>query len=142
MAPTSLVHRFAAALGWNGIERTDIRLTPEICGNLSVGTIVTCWSTTDLRFFIQINQDVWGQFGAYRVSVVAERYNIGPMEFETCAFETEDEAVQEARRLAPLVARANFRDKNWRRRYLEEHPERLLHPKKKRRGWKGRLRTG
>ena len=140
MDPAPLIRRFAAGLGWNGMDRTEIRLTPEICGNLPVGTIVTCWSTNDLKFFIQINQKVWGQFAVYNVSVVAERYNIGPMDFEVCAFASVDEAAQEARRLAPLFARTNFRDKRWRRRYLEEHPERLLRPKKKWRGWKGRLR--
>jgi hypothetical protein len=40
---------------------------------------VTCWSTADLRFFIQINQKTPGEFGRYNVSVVAERYDIGPI---------------------------------------------------------------
>jgi hypothetical protein len=139
--PTNQVRRFAAELGWRGIERTDIRLTRDICGSLPEGTVVTCWCTNDLWFFIQINQKVPGQFGVYNVSVVAERYNIGPMGFEMCQFATDDEAAKEARRLAPLFARTNFRDTKWRRRYLEQHPEKLLGRKKKWRGWKGRLRT-
>jgi hypothetical protein len=141
MDATDLVRRFAAELGGNGLERTDIRLTRDICGSLPVGTIVTSWSTRNLRFFIQINQAVSGEFAAYNVSVVAERYSIAPMGFTTCRFKTADEAASEARRLAPRFARTNFRDGRWRRRYLEHHPEKLLHPKKKWRGWKGRLRT-
>jgi hypothetical protein len=138
---STLVNRFAASLGWYGIERTDITLTPDICGNVPAGTVVTCWSTNDLKFFIQINQRTPGRFGAYHVSVVAERYNIAPMNFVPCSFETTDEADTEAQRLSALFARTNFRDKRWRRRYLEQHPRKLLRPKKKWRGWKGRLRT-
>ncbi len=140
--PTDQVRRFAVELGWRGIERTDIRLTSATCLGLPVGTLVTCWSTSNLKFFIEVNQTVPGRFGGYRVSVVAEKYHIGPMDFEMCAFESEDEAVGEARRLAPLFARRNFRDKEWLRRYLERHPEKLLRSKKKWRGWKGRLRAG
>jgi len=137
---STLVHRFAASLGWYGIDRTDTTLTSDICGNVPAGTVLTCWSTNDLRFFIQINQTTPGQFGVYNVSVVAERYNIAPMDFVACEFESTDEADGEAQRLSPLFARSNFRDKRWRRQYLEQHPRKLLHPKKKWRGWKGRLR--
>jgi hypothetical protein len=63
------------------------------------------------------------------------------MDFVACTFETSDAADAEAQRVSPLFARSNFRDKRWRRRYLEQHPEKLLHAKKKWRGWKGRLRT-
>ena len=138
---TNLVLHFAANLGWRRLERTDITLTREICGDIPEGTIDTCWSTCDLKFFIQINQAVPGQFGAYNVSVVAERYDIRPMGFATCRFNTAGEAVREAQRLAPLYAKRNFRDKRWRRQYLERHPEKLWHRKKKWRGWKGRFRT-
>jgi hypothetical protein len=138
--PTESIVRFAASLGWRGIEQNDIRLTRETCFSLPVGMVITCWSTRDLKFFIQINQAVSGQFGVYNVSVVAERYGIGPMDFAPCRFSTSEGAVSEARRLAPLFARANFRDKIWRRRYLEQHPQKLLHPNKKWRGWKARLR--
>lgn len=116
-------------------------LTPDICGSVPAGTVVTCWSTNDLRFFVQINQMTPGRFGVYNVSVVAERYNIAPLDFASCRFETADEADTEAQRLWPQFARTNFRDKRWRRRYLEQYPGKLLHPKKKWRGWKGRLRT-
>jgi len=139
MDATALVLRFAADLGWRGLARTDIRLTPECCGSYPVGTIVTSWSTKHLKFFIQINQAIPGESGAYKVSVVAERYDIGPMAFVTCRFATRDEATDEARRLTSLFARDNFRNKGWRRRYLEQHPEKLLRQKKKWRGWKGHL---
>ena len=139
MDPTILVRRFAAGLGWNGIERTDITLTPKTCDNLPVGTIITDWTTSNLIFFIQINQWSPGRFGTYNVSVVAERYGIAPVDFTVCAFETAEEADKESQRLAPLLARKNFKDKKWRRRYLEQHPQKLFRSKKKRRGWKGRL---
>ena len=135
-----LVSRFAALLGWNGIEQSKITLTPEDHGNLPVGLIVTCWSTNDLKFFLQINQKTCGQFGEYKVSVVAERYNIRPMEFVECEFNNNDEVHREAQRLAPLFARKNFRNQQWRRQYLERHPEKLWRVRKKRRGWKARLR--
>ena len=136
-----LVHRFALALGWRGIERTEFTLKAGINDRVLAGTVVTCWSTNDHRFFIQINQTTPGQFGEYNVSVVAERYNIGPMGFSVCRFETADEADSEAQRLSRLFAKTNFRDKRWRRRFLEQHPTKLLHPKKKWRGWKRRLRS-
>jgi hypothetical protein len=138
-APPTLVRHFAASLGWHGLTRTDLVLTPDIRGSVAAGTVVTCWSTSDLRFFIQINQKVPGRFGKYNVSVVGERYDIGPMDFDTCEFQTADEARSEAARLAPLFARKNFHDPSWRRRYLEEHPEKLLRSKKNWRGWKGRI---
>ncbi len=141
MDPSALVRRFAESLGWYGTEGADITLTPDICGSVPAGTVLTLWSTNNLRFFIQISQVTPGKFGAYRVSVVAERYHIGPMDFTDCQFETPAEAASEARRLSPLFARSNFRDKRWRRRYLEQNPLRLLRPKKRWRGWKGRLRT-
>ena len=138
--PTSLVDRFAASLGWHGIERTDITLAPDICGNVPAGTVVTCWSTNGLRFFIQINQKAPGRFGEYNVSVVAERYGIAPMDFASCKFET---TMRRTPRLSAF------------RRYSREPTSvindggvdtlktswKLLHPKKKWRGWKGRLRT-
>ena len=136
-----LVQHFAASLGWRGIERSDVTITPDSRGNVSVGTVVTCWSTNDLKFFIQINQATPGQFGVYNVSVVAERYHVGPMDFVTCNFQTVEEAHSEAQRLSPLFARANFRDKRRLRRYLEQHPDKLLPGRKKWRGWKGRLHT-
>ena len=49
MDATDLVRRFAAELGWNGLERTDIRLTRDICGSLPVGTIVTWGIDLKLR---------------------------------------------------------------------------------------------
>jgi len=140
MDPTVLVRRFAAELGWNGIDRADATLTADNRGDVPVGTVVTCWSTSDVKFFIQINQLVLGEFGEYNVSVVAERYDIGPMDFESCKFDSREEAVDEALRLAPRFARANFRDRTWRRRYLEQNPEKLFRPKK--RGWKRWLRPG
>ena len=141
MNPSNLVRCFAESLGWRGIERTDITLTPDNCGTLAAGTVGTCWSTNDLKLFIQINQTTFGQFGEYNVSVVAERYNIGPMEFSVCKFKNNSEANSEAQRLSPLFARKNFRDKRWRRRYLELNPGKLLRQNKKWRGWKGQLRT-
>jgi hypothetical protein len=121
--PSTLVHRFAASLSWSGIERTDIRLTQDICGSVPGGTVVAFWSTNDMKLFIQINQEIAGRFGVYRVSVVAERCGIAPMDFVSCAFETTDDADTEAKRLSPLFARTNFRDNRWRRRYLEQHPK-------------------
>lgn len=140
MDPSILVSRFAAELGWRGITRTDITLTADNHGNLPIGTVVTCFSTNDIRFFIQINQAVTGQFGKYNVSVAAERYNIRSMNFEVCEFDSIAGSIAEASRLAPLFARSNFKNPKWRRQYLEQNPTRLLR-KKKWRGWKARIGT-
>ena len=141
MDSSVLVKRFAALLGWNGIQRKRMSLEPHIYVSLPPGTVATYWSTTDSRFFIHINQSIAGQFGAYRVCVVPDRYDIGPTDFVDCRFANAVEAANEAKRLAPLLARTHFRDRIWRRRYLERNPTKLLHPKKRWRGWKCRLRT-
>lgn len=95
--------RFAALLGWHGLDETQFKLTPHDCGTLPVGTLVTCWSTSHLNFFIQINQLQTGKFGEYNVSVVADRYDIAYVPFEPCRFESDDEAQAEAQRLAASV---------------------------------------
>lgn len=141
MNPSILVSRFALELGWRGLERTDITPPADMRGSLPVGAVVTCFSTTDLKFFIQINQRVAGKFGAYNVSVVAERYDIGPIDFEKCDFDSISSAVREASRLSSVFVRANFKNPRWRREYLEENPEKLLARRKKWRGWKGRVGT-
>jgi hypothetical protein len=141
MTPFQLIRRFAGELGWRGIEQTDITLTSDICGDLPCGTVMTCFSTTDIDFFIQINQATAGIFGKYKVSVVAERYGIRPMEFQTCRIGSIDDAVKEAKRLNPLFARRNFRDPTWRRAYLTLHPEKFWRGRKKWRGWKAALDT-
>ena len=133
-----LVKRFAAALGWNGIQGYNIILDETNCGTSSPGTTVTGWSTTDLKHFIQINQSRTGSFGQYNVSVVAERFHIGPMPFQKCSFHNYPEADGEANRLSATFHRKNFYKKSWRREFLQQHPE-LLFGRKKWRGWKGRL---
>lgn len=135
-----LVRQFAQELGWKGLERTDFTLYPGEKESYPNGVVGTCWTTTHLKFFVQVGQETLGVFGAYTINVCAERFDISRLDFVPCTFTTFEQASVEARRLAPQFARANFRDPKWRRRYLEEHPERLTRPKKKWRGWKGRLR--
>jgi hypothetical protein len=135
-----LVRQFAQELGWKGLERTDFTLYPGEIASYPNGVVGTGWTTTHLKFFVQINQETLGSFGEYAIAVCAERFDISQLDFVQCSFTTIEQAIAEARRLAPQFARANFRDSKWRRRYLEEHPERLTRPKKKWRGWKGRLR--
>jgi hypothetical protein len=134
-----LVCRFAGELGWHGLVQTDLMLTPDNCGDFPPGVVVTCFSTSHLRFFIQINQAVAGEFGQYKVSVVAERYDIRPLDPEPCTIRSFEDAIRESRRLYLQFGRANFRKPEWRRRYLEQHPHKLWRKKKKRRGWKARL---
>jgi hypothetical protein len=140
MDPEALVARFASELGWHGLKRTEVRFSPATHGALPVGTVVTCFTTTDPKFFIQINQQEAGVFGQYSVSVVAERYGIRPTDFVTCEFNSNGGAISEAERLSPMFARANFKNPKWRRQFLEQNPTKLLR-KNKRRGWKFRLGT-
>jgi hypothetical protein len=134
------VQRFASELGWHGVVETEIPMTSEICGNLPVGTIVTCFTTTHVKHFLQVNQSTPGEFGKYRVAVAAERYNVRSTGFQACEFESIDQAVSEARRLRPLLERSRFRYARQRRQFLEQQPDELLPRGKKWRGWKASLR--
>jgi hypothetical protein len=135
-----LVRRFASELGWRGLERTDITLTPDICSRVQVATVFTCFSTTDSRFFIQINQHIPGRFGLYDVSIVAERYGIRPTDFVKCELASIGDAISESVRLSPMLARVNFKNRKWRRQFLERNPSKIVRNKKWR-GWKGRFLT-
>jgi len=138
MESLQFVSRFAAELGWHGLRKFAFTLTEGNCGSLPIGTIVTGFTTTDLKFNHQINHCLAGQFGEYGVTVVADRYHILPHEHTKCVMNTIDEAIQEAARLSALFARANFKNPHWRRRYLEQYPTNLMR-KQKWRGWKARL---
>ena len=133
------VERFASVLGWHGIVESSIRLTDSNCGRFDPGTEVTCWSTTDLGFFIQINQSVPGQFNRYRASVAAHRYGIAPIPFQECEFTTPVEAQREGVRLSQILSRAQFKRSEWRRTFLTANPGVLLRSTKKWRGWRARL---
>jgi hypothetical protein len=139
MYPDDLVTRFASELGWHGLKRTDVCLSPATCGTLPVSTVVTCFTTTDPKFFIQINQQEAGVFGQYSVSVVAERYGMRPTDFANCRFESDAAAISEARRLFAMCARSNFKSPTWRRQFIAQNPSKLR--RKNRRGWKSRICT-
>lgn len=136
----SLVKLFAAGLGWRGLRPISFTIREGEDRFTPIGTVVTCFTTPDIKFFIQINQAAPGTFGRYRASVVAHRYDICFTDFYECAFESTEQAEGEAARLFSRLGRVNFKDPSWRRDYLERQPRKRW-KKRKRRGWKGRLRV-
>jgi len=140
MDTLSLVKLFAARLGWRGLRPYSFTIREGEDRFAPIGTVVTYFTTTDIKFFIQINQATPGTFGRYRASVVAHRYDICFTDFYECNFESSEQAASESARLFSRLGRANFKDPSWRRDFLELQPRKRW-KKRKRRGWKGRLRV-
>jgi hypothetical protein len=84
----SLVKLFAAELGWRGLKQYSLTIREGEDQFTPIGTVVTFFTTPDLKFFIQINQTIPGAFGRYRASVVAHRYDICFTDFYECVFES------------------------------------------------------
>lgn len=115
--PLSRLRSLAAALGWRGLEmRQHTR---------EDGRVVTWYSTTDSKFFLQINEHPCFQTETYAAAVYAERYGI-------CTgwhcFELDDAEAVSA--LAPWLNRRQFRDRVWRREFKRRHPECCVDRKK------------
>ncbi|TWT77463.1 hypothetical protein Pla123a_21240 [Posidoniimonas polymericola] len=135
-----LVEHFAAQLGWRGLQRCSFTLTPDIAGSFPVGTVCTNWTTTHIRFNLQVNH-LSTEPDNYRAAVVAESRLIGHTWHERATFTTLEQAAAEAQRLRGHCARQNFRDPKWVRRFLEQHPDRLYQRRKHWRGWKARVKA-
>lgn len=62
----STLRSLAEALGWRGLEMWRHRLEDD--------TVLTWYSTSDEKFFLQINEDPPGQSNTYTAAVYADRY--------------------------------------------------------------------
>ena len=108
--PLAALRAVAASLGWRGLE-----LWQRVFDD---GRVVTWYSTSDRKFFLQINEHPIGQVETYAAAVYADRYGI-------CTgwhrFRLGDGATTAA--LASWLRRPQFKDRRWRREFQLQHPE-------------------
>lgn len=121
-SPYCLLCEFASLLGWRGLCIDQSRLTPENCGELPPGTIITSYSTRDLKFFLQIHENPIGQSVHYHASIVPERYAIRPIGWHPFSLTDLASVTQEANRLTPILSRRLFRNRKWRQRFMRDNP--------------------
>ena len=108
--PFAQLRVFARALGWRGLD-----MWQHVDNS---GTIITWYSTSDEKFFLQINEHPVGQTETYAAAVYADRYGIctGWHTFTLADGESAD-------LLTPWLHRRPFKDRNWRRAFCTRHPE-------------------
>jgi hypothetical protein len=116
-SPLILTQEFAARLGWHGLCQYQHRLTRDICGSLPVGTVITCYATTDEKFFLQINENPVAQKRHYQASIVAERYGL------PFTIDDRESAIAEAQRLSDVLSRSILRNPSSRREFIRAHLE-------------------
>jgi hypothetical protein len=147
--PIERIRRFAALLGWKGLQPYRIRFTTDEIAKWDVpgcGLLVS-YVTTDKRFFLQINETKpWGA-GGHQASIAADRYDIGSIGWHPFELFDDDARLKlEADRVRPWLDRRNYRNPVLRREFKRHHPELLLASRKKTRGrqsaYVGRLRCG
>jgi hypothetical protein len=116
-----LLREFAEQLGWRGLEVSQIRLTTDICGSYPVGTVITSYHTTDLKFNLQINENPIGQIRHHQASIVAERYGIRPIPWQPFTVDDRNSAIAEALRLSHVLSRSILRNPASRRQFVRQH---------------------
>ncbi len=108
--PLSELSVFAASLGWHGLEMWQHR-----CDD---GVLITFYSTSNSKFFLQINEHPMGQIAIYAAAVYADRYGI-------CTgwhrFILGDD--QTTASLRTWLVRRQFKDRGWRNAFRQRHPE-------------------
>lgn len=108
--PLASLRAVAASWGWHGLE-----LWQDVSAD---GLVVTWYSTTDPKFFLQINEHPIGQAETYAAAVYADRYGI-------CTgwhrFRLGDDAGIAS--LGRWLRRQQFKDRRWRREFQLRHPE-------------------
>ena len=124
--PNELVRVFAAHLGWHGLFCHSFALNQENCGSVSPGTLVRTYWTTDKKFHLQINASPVGQETTYQATIIAERYGLLPIGWQTLALHNLENAKAEADRLKPYLSRSVLRNGSSRRRFVREHVHLLL----------------
>jgi hypothetical protein len=108
--PLSQLRALAEALGWYGLEMWQHALED--------GQIVTWYSTSHARFYLQINEHPVGNAQQYAAAVVAARYGIHTG-FH-CFRLADADAVSS---LHPWLARRQFKDRKWRNEFARRHRE-------------------
>jgi hypothetical protein len=134
MKPYAALCRFAAAVGWNGLQMHQHVLTDETCGTCASGDIITFYCTTDPKFFLQINENPVGQAIEYHATVMLWRYGIRDIGWHSFSISAPGDEINEAARLQPLFSRCQFRDAHWRRNFKRRHPELIIPSCKRKRG--------
>lgn len=133
--PLGRMQLFASWLGWNGLQLEHVSLSEgSIAVNGDVGVLVY-YMTTDLKFNLQINVHPSGQPRRYHATVNAERYgirNVGWHDFEIT--DDDQSLLAEAERLKPWLFRPQFKKKEWRREFIDAHPELAIPNLKRGRG--------
>mgnify|MGYP001135443038 FL=1 len=108
--PLASLRAVAASWGWHGLELWQHALAD--------GLVVTWYSTSDRKFFLQINEHPVGQAETYAAAVYADRYGI-------CTgwhgFRLGDDAGIAS--LGRWLRRDQFKDRRWRREFQLRHPE-------------------
>jgi hypothetical protein len=120
--PVQRMQEFARLLGWNDLRFCPLR-RPE-----SPGGLFAFYCTTDAKFNLQIGQRSDLGISRYAAAVIAERYGISfvpHQPFTLC--DDPAELLAEANRLRPLIARANFKNRAWRRWFAEQYPPWIMH---------------
>ena len=120
--PLSRIQTFARLLGWNDL-RLHVVSWPE-----SPAGFFPAYCTTDERFNLQIGQRHDLGPDHYAACVIAERYGISSAPHQPFTLFPDDESLRaEARRLFPLLGRANFKNPHWRRQFALKYPIRIMH---------------
>ncbi len=119
--PLILLRQFASILGWHGLCKYQHRIPAGIYDGFPTETIITYYTTTHLKFFLQINEQPPGQSRSYQACIVAERYGLRPTEWQKFEILDWRTAMVEAGRLKPTLSRSILRHSASRRRFIREH---------------------
>ena len=139
--PIGRMRWFASLLNWHGLELSHhVFSSDEIARwNFHASGILVTYMTCDLKFNLQINEHPIGQIVTHQATIKAERYGIVHIGWHSFTlFEDDEELRREAERLRPWLDRKLYKSKAWLREFKARHPDRLMWPRKKRRGRQGR----
>ncbi len=100
----------AVSLGWHGLE-----MWQHLCDD---GQLLTWYSTSDPKFFLQINEHPMGRIETYAAAVYADRYGICTGWHRFCLDNSKEIAA-----LRPWLSRRQFKVPQWRRSFQARHPE-------------------
>jgi hypothetical protein len=134
------IHRmrwFASLLNWHGLQLgAHVVSSPEKANwTVPVSGMIVWYMTPDLKFNLQINEYPIGQSIDYQATIKADRYGIVHIGWHPFTlFENDDDLRKEVERVRPWLDRNLHKNRAWLRDFKAQHPERLLWPRKKRRG--------
>lgn len=135
--PVRRLQELARLLGWN-----DLRLECfPIVSPLFPRGYFALYSTTDSKLSLQIGPRADLGPNSYSIAVVASRYGIVAAPHQSFTLPASDESLAaEAQRLSPWFARANFKDRAWRKRFAVENPLWIMQQYRQRNKFLSRLR--